>query len=191
METAFLVCAGLGGTVLVLQFLAGVLGLSSDHDVDHDQGDAHGDGHGDAHGASFFISMLSFRSVTAGLTFFGIGGMTALQMGRDGPGAIAIAVLTGVAALAIVAQLLKWMKQLKSDGGVRLDQAVGVEAVVYLTIPGNRAGVGKVTVTLQKRTFECTAATASDVPLPTGTPVRIVAVTGPNDVDVEPLGVTS
>jgi hypothetical protein len=65
MTTLFVVCAALGGTVLVLQFLLTLIGLSGDslgvevpHDVGHDlggldhdvSGDFHGDGAGDAHG---------------------------------------------------------------------------------------------------------------------------------------------
>ena len=76
METVFLVCAAVGGTVLVLQFALGLLGLASDHDVDHEHADWAGD-HADA--TVWFVGLFTLRSVVAGLTFFGLSGMVALS----------------------------------------------------------------------------------------------------------------
>jgi hypothetical protein len=56
---------------------------------------------------------------------------------------------------------------------------------VYVPIPAGNAGPGKVTVTVQKRTVEYAAYTAAEA-LPTGARVRVVAVRGPNAVEVEP-----
>jgi len=55
MITIFMVCAGLGGALMVCQFLAGLLGLGGDHgdagghDVGHDFG--HDAGHVGSHDA--------------------------------------------------------------------------------------------------------------------------------------------
>ncbi|HKB41952.1 MAG TPA: hypothetical protein VKD72_36330, partial [Gemmataceae bacterium] len=83
-EMVYLTCAIVGGTLLVCQFLLGLLGLgdhhdaAGDHDI-HDAGshDAHG-GHGDhdAHN-SWFVGVLTFRSLVAALTFFGLAGLAA------------------------------------------------------------------------------------------------------------------
>ena len=56
--------------------------------------------------------------------------------------------------------------------------AVGQTGTVYLRVPGKGAGPGKVTLNLQNRTVELEAFTAADE-LPTGTPIRVVAVLGP------------
>ena len=61
MDTFFQACAALGGTVLLLQFLAGLLGHGADHDTDHDHGDAD-------HGGNWLVSMIGVRTVAAGLT---------------------------------------------------------------------------------------------------------------------------
>jgi hypothetical protein len=190
METIFLVCAVSGGIVLILQFLAGSLGLLGDHDFEHEHGHGLGDSdhldhdHG---GANWFAGLLNLRTITAGLTFFGLGGMTALYAQIDEMLSLVIAGFTGFLALFIVAQVMKGIKRLKSDGSARIERCIGTEAVVYLQIPGKNTGPGKITVTFQKRTMEYAAYTQAENTLRTGSKVRVVAVRGPSTVDVEPV----
>jgi hypothetical protein len=189
VETVFLVCAAVGGTVLVLQFALGLLGVGSDHGGDHglDHADHGGDYVDHIDGTSWFAGLFTFRSVTAGLTFFGLAGMVALSRRADELTALAVAALGGGFALYAVAQIMKGIMRLSDDGTARVDRAVGATGTVYVPIPGGNAGPGKVTVTVQRRTVEYAAYTAADG-LPTGTRVRVVAVRGPNAVDVEPVG---
>jgi hypothetical protein len=185
METAFLVCAITGGTVLTLQTLAGLLGFGADHDLDADtDADAHFDaGHGADHGNGF-LGLLTVRTVTAALLFFGLGGLTALYYGMTEPAAFALAFAAGAAALYAVATIMKSLARLQADGTVRVERAVGCAGTVYLRIPGANAGPGKVHLTLQNRTVEYQAVTPG-TELPTGTPVKVVAVVGPDTVEVE------
>lgn len=184
MDTLFLVCAATGGTVLLLQFLAGLIGFGADHSFDHDHDLGHDSGHGD--GTSWFAGLITLRSVTAGLTFFGLAGMTALSQGLDEPTALAAAVGGGAIALTGVAEIMKALKRLADDGTVRIERAVGKPGVVYIPVPAGNGGPGKVTVTVQKRTVQYAAYTAADA-LPTGARVRVVGVRGPSAVDVEPI----
>jgi hypothetical protein len=182
VETVFLVCAAVGGTILVLQFALGLLGVASDHDVDHDHDHDHGVGeHPD--GTDWFAGLFTLRSVTAGLTFFGLSGMVALSRGADELTALAVAALGGAFALYAVAQIMHGLRRLGDDGTAHIEHAVGETGTVYVPIPGGNAGPGKVTVTVQKRTMEYAAYTAAG-PLPTGTRVRVLAVRGPNAVEV-------
>jgi hypothetical protein len=188
VDTAFLVCAIAGGTVLVLQFLAGLLGLGADHGVDHDHDTDHdhGDGHGHGHGTNWFAGLITLRSVTAGLTFFGLSGMVALSRGANDLTALAVAAAGGLVALYAVGQIMLGLKRLGDDGTVRVERAVGRTGTVYVPVPAANAGPGKVTLTLQKRTVEYAAYTAAAA-LPTGAKVRVVAVRGPTVVEVEPV----
>jgi membrane protein implicated in regulation of membrane protease activity len=184
VETVFLVCAAVGGTILVLQFALGLLGMASDHDTDHDAGHDHWAGdHADA--TAWFAGLFTLRSVTAGLTFFGLSGMIALSRSADELTALAVAALGGAFALYAVAQIMHGLKRLGDDGTARIEHTVGEAGTVYVPIPGGNAGPGKVTVTVQKRTMEYAAYTAAGS-LPTGARVRVVAVRGPNAVEVEP-----
>lgn len=188
MDTLFLVAAGLGGAVIVCQFLLAAAGLGGDHD--HDAGadhDADHDGEAEkGHGNAFF-GLLTVRSVAAGVAFFGLGGLSARYYGQDPLPALSAALFAGFAALYAVAAVMKGLRSLRHDGTARIEHAVGRTGTVYLVVPGANAGPGKVTVSVQNRTVECEAVTAAPAGIPTGSPVRVVRVLGPNRVEVEPL----
>src|SRR5262249_9380565 len=94
--------------------------------------------------------------------------------------------LAGCLALYLVAMLMKTLMKLKSDGTVRIEKAIGQQGRVYLAIPGNHAGSGKVTLTVQNRSVECLARTAQQ-DIATGTTVQVVTVPGRNLVEVSPV----
>ena len=122
-------------------------------------------GHDSAH--SWFIRILSVRTVVAGLTFFGLGGLAANASGANPFGSLAVAAVCGFAALYLVGWAMRTLMRLRSDGTVHIENVVGQPAVVYLTIPGHKSGKGKITVTVQNRTMEYEAETEHE-PLPTG-----------------------
>ena len=99
----FLICAVVGGTVLICQFVLTLVGLGGDHglDISHDMpGDFTGDvGHdvhvGGAtapivlvmtphghHGSSWLFAVISFRTLVAAATFFGLVGLAAQSAGQ-------------------------------------------------------------------------------------------------------------
>ncbi len=189
MQTFFLICTGIGGTLVVLQFLSEAMGFFSDvemdtADVDDGGGGMGGDGHdGHVGHGNVFFGLLTFRAVCAAVTFFGLGGLTAGYYGSEPIGQFPVALGAGAAALYLVAAIMRLLYRLRADGTVRIQHAVGVLGTVYLRIPAMRQGPGKVTLTLQNRTVELEALTAGGE-LPTGTPIRIVTVLGPNTVEV-------
>ncbi|HEY2784934.1 MAG TPA: hypothetical protein VGJ05_08165 [Fimbriiglobus sp.] len=177
METLFLVVAALGGTVLVLQILAGVVGLGGDHDPGADHGDVD-------HGGNWFLGALGVRTVAAALSFFGLGGLTAGYYGANEPTAFAAAVGSAAAAFYAVAFLMRSLHRLKADGTVRIERTVGRPGTVYLRIPAGRTGPGKIHLAIQNRTAEFQAVTAGPE-LPTGAAVRVVAVLSADTLEVE------
>jgi hypothetical protein len=198
MERVFLVCAVLGGTIFLCQFLLGLVGFGEHHDfgggdVDHDFGGVDHDASGHATGAdhevshesamSWFVGILSFRTVVAGLTFFGLAGLAAHAGGLPPLGSLSLALVSGLAALYAVGWTMKSLSRLRADGTVHIESALGSPAVVYLTVPGFHSGKGKVTVTLQDRTMEYEAVTDGKE-LPSGATVQVVSV-----VDSETLSV--
>ena len=66
-------------------------------------------------------------------------------------------------------------------------RAIGKVATVYLRVPGGRSGKGKITVSIQGRTVEFGAVTASDDEIPTGAECRVVAMTSSNTFEVAPV----
>jgi hypothetical protein len=208
MDTVFLICAVLGGTVLVCQFAMTLIGMGDTHGDfggGHDVGggaDAHGFGghdvghHGDAHHghadhggkdlSTWLFGVITFRTVVAALTFFGLAGKAALSAGYEPIPTLLIALGSGAAALYGVHFLMQSLHRLRSDGTVQIERSVGVPGTVYLTIPGAGAGLGKIHLNLQNRLVELQASTSKDR-LPTGAKIVVTRVVGPDTVEVEPL----
>ncbi len=183
MDTAFLICAALGATLLLCELIAGMLGFGHEHDTDvggdHDTDTDNTEGHGNS-----LFGMLSVRTVTAAVLFFGLGGLTARYYAAEEWQAFGAAAGAGALALYLVATVMRSLKGLRSDGTVRIDRAVGTTGTVYLRVPGARGGAGKVHLMLQNRTVEYQAVTAGGE-LATGKPVKVVAVVSPDTVEVE------
>ncbi len=69
---------------------------------------------------------------------------------------------------------------------MRIAEAKGKAATVYLPIPANREGSGKVQVRMDDRIMEYEAVSSCGERLKTGTKVLVVDVLGPSLVEVEP-----
>lgn len=178
-EFVYLGSAVIGGGFMLLQIVLGMLGGDADVDADVDV-DADFDG---AEGGGG----LSIRALAAFLTFFGLSGMAATKGGLGPWAAGGVALVTGSMAFWLTGLLMAQMYKLRSSGTVDVRNAIGAEARVYLRVPGEKSGEGKVTVPLQGRTVEYRAFTAGRE-LRTGELCRVVAVHGPNTVEVAPPG---
>ncbi len=212
MTTVFIICAAVGGTVLVLQFIMALVGLGghgfdidTSVDVPHDfGGDFHlGDMHGGdigevhggdihdgdtaahaAHGSTWFFGILSFRTVVAALAFFGLSGLAAESAEYSRPTVLFVALAAGAAALFAVYWMMRLLNTLKSEGTVRIQRSVGEHGNVYLRVPANRAGCGKIQFSLQNRTMEYLAVTAGPE-LPTGAKVVVTGIVNPTTLEVQ------
>jgi hypothetical protein len=201
METAYLSCALVGGTLIACQFLLTLLGLGGHHDtggghdlVGHDVGgheagqDAAGHDsdhghHGESSAANWFLSVLTFRTVTAFVAFFGLAGMV-LTRAEAGPElALAGALAAGLAALFAVRWLMQNLSRLNVDGTLHIHRALGVKGAVYLSIPARKAGAGKVHVLVGGRLVEYKAVTARE-DLPTGAKIVVVDIVDSDTVEV-------
>jgi membrane protein implicated in regulation of membrane protease activity len=200
LSKVYLVCFLVGGTVMVCQFLLSLFGLGGHHDVGdgHDVGhDFHAGDHDTAHDAhghdqlhdaaqNWFVGVLTFRTITAALTFFGLGGLATVKSEMLGAGwSAAVAAAAGLGALFLVAWIMRSLSRLQSEGTARIERAVGQSGTVYLTVPGNKTGLGKVQLNLQNRTVEYQAVTPQQT-LPTGTKIVVTAVVGKDTVEVAP-----
>ena len=152
--------------------------------------DAHGgadhggyaDGH---HDSTSGFRIISFRTVIAGLAFFGLGGLGADSVDASPVVVWLVALGCGAAAMYTVYWIFSTLYSLSEDGTVHIANAVGRHGTVYLRIPGHEAGAGKVQVNLQGRTVEYLATTAGDE-LPTGAKIVVVDVLTSSTVQVEP-----
>jgi len=200
----YLACAVLGGTVLICQFVLTLVGLGGDHgfdfahDVPHDfsgdaghAGDAQGadgtghDGQGH-HGSSWLFGVISFRTLVAAATFFGLAGLAAKSAELNLGPQLLLAAAAGVGAMYGVHWIVRSMGRLNEDATVRIRHALGQQGTVYVPIPAAKAHAGKVQIKVQNRLVEYEAVTNNPQRLATGTKIRVVGIAG-STLEVEPL----
>jgi hypothetical protein len=181
MHNAYFWCALVGGSLLVIQLVLQIIGLGAEGDLDAGGADvdvdADLDGHDPAHGTAgnVFFGILSFKAMVSFLAVFGLTGLSLENAGLSPFNQVSLAILAGLIAMVIIAYLMRGLHKLGSSGSVVLRNAVGLKATVYLRIPGEGAGRGKITVEIQERTIEMAAVTDGE-PIETGRVVRIVEV---------------
>jgi hypothetical protein len=204
MDTFFTWCAVVGGIVFLGQFALSLLGHghaiadapdldldspdiefgSPDGDVPHFDLDS-GDmtiGHAPAADV-WFVGMFSVRAILAGITVFGLVGR-ALPTEYANYERTILGLAAGGWTMYAMGWLVRRLHRFEHDGTVRLRDTLGTEGTVYLSIPDNGSGAGKVTLTVKGRTMEYAAVTPA-TRLETGTPVRVVGLHPPCTVEVE------
>ena len=100
---------------------------------------------------------------------------------------IVLSVLVGIALVVAVMYLFKWLSSMQQSGNINVyKSAEGCQGKCYLVIPGERAGEGKVQITIQGAVREYNAVTDGDT-IKTGTPIKVVEVIDANTLLVEEL----
>ncbi len=175
----YLFIAILGTAIFALQFVLSMAGLHGDVDGG-DGADFQIDAHdvADIHGLNFF----SIKSIVAFVTFFGWGGFFFNHLGLGG---LAIAFFCGLVMMFLTALVISLLLKMQQSGNVSSADLIGRNGTVYLTIPGERASGGLVTVTLPDRTRQISARADSEIK--TGTDVVIESDLGGGVFLVKPI----
>lgn len=202
MYQFFLICATIGGTILLLRLALSLVGLGAeglgggfgdlgdaaiDADLPEDVSADPIEG-GYDHGHHLELGRIfTFQAIVSFLAFFGIGGLAALESKSKPNATVAVLVgsATGVVAVSLLGYALRALRKLDSDGTVRIAQSIGLGATVYLRIPANGGGEGKITLPIQGRTIEVLARTPGPA-LRTGDPVVVSRVIDEQTVEVVP-----
>jgi membrane protein implicated in regulation of membrane protease activity len=202
MTYLFILCAVIGGTILVCQFVLTLVGFGHDvgdlaHDISVDvhtdapadvhSDDAHVDGNESGqHGSSWLFGVISFRTLVAASAFFGLAGLASESAGYHLPMQLLIATGSGAGAMFAVHYLVKQLGRLNQDQTLRVHRALGQVGTVYIPIPAQKGSSGKIQLALQNRIVEYEAITSGDEKLTTGAKVRVIAVRG-SVLEVEPI----
>ena len=101
------------------------------------------------------------------------------------PLTLTVSFLSGLLMMFIIALLMKAVMKLQSDGTSDIRNALGVAGTVYLTVPAKRSGQGKVNVMLQGTYVERDAVTDENEPIPTGSEVLVIGISGQNTLIVK------
>ncbi len=188
LETTFFYTFAIGGAILAVQMLMTFLG-GDDGDIgdggidgDFEMGDV--EDAGQSTGAWLF-EVISLRTLAAAATFFGLTGMTAQSYGVAPSVAFLLAGLAGFGAMYLVYWAFKQLYRLESTGAQDIRKAVGLPGEVYLRVPPNGTGIGKVHIELQGRTVEYAALTNDLEALATGSRVLVTEIVNGDTLRVE------
>jgi len=194
--------------VFVIQTIMTFLGAADhgDFDINSDfggdvPGDVAGDvsdgsldvgGHVDAGGhdadhSGSGMNLLTFRNFINFLIGFG---WTAILLKDSVPATglrMLIAIAVGALLVFLVMLLFRWLTNMQESGTINVyKSAVDCQGTVYLTIPGERAGEGKVQITINNSVREYAAVTDGPT-LKTGARIRVVEVVSANTLLVEEI----
>ncbi len=157
LERVYIACAAIGGALflvrMLLMFFGGEFG-------DSDGADAYGDVHdvhpGGLHDSDIGFKVLSLQGVTAFFMMFGLVGLAILKGAPpSGPWnllSIGGGAMAGLGTMWVIAKLFMMMKALQYTEVLNLEDAIGQEGSVYLTIPVE--GTGKVQINSELRELQ-------------------------------------
>jgi hypothetical protein len=210
LDIFFIITAGVGITVLACQFVLTLMGLGDhgyalgdvvavnsgdgfDGDVTVHDSSVPGDHHTSAGTAAdgqlhpdstWLFGVVTFRTLVSAAAFFGLAGMAALRSGFSPSSSLILAAAAGLAAMYGTYWSMRAIAGLASSGNERIGNAVGRFATVYIPVPADQQGAGKVQLSMQNRIVEFLAVTDESDRLPTGVKVEVVGVVGNDTVAV-------
>jgi len=172
--------------IFVIQSVLTFVGADADSNFDVDV-DTSMDG-SDLSNIDGGSNLYTFRNFVNFLLGFGWSAILLQHSITSAPLLIFVSVLIGVALVAAVMYMFKWLAGMQQSGNIDITTAAkGCEGKVYLTIPAQEKGEGKVQITISGAVREYNAITDSEEPLKTGTPIRVVDVVNANTVLVEQI----
>ena len=133
-------------------------------------------------------NLLTFRNLVNFCMGFGWSAILLQQSIESVAVLMIVAVVIGVGLVAAVIYLFKWMNSMQQSGNIDLYQcARGCEGSVYLRIPAERKGEGKVQITINCCVREYDAVTDGPA-IPTGACIKVIEVVNNSTVLVEEAG---
>lgn len=156
--------------VFVFILVLTIFGSDADTDVQTDIG------HGFVDGDGIPFQFLSVKNIVGFFTMFGWSGLGFISTGMGPALVILLSFLCGLAMMLAMAWLFYLMSKLTESGNMRMKNALGHTGNVYLEIPAQRKGIGKVQVTFQGALQTLDAMTDEETAIPTSALVQVVDV---------------
>lgn len=130
------------------------------------------------------LQLFSVRNIVNFLLGFGWGGVCFRSLISNNILLGIVAFITGAVFVVLFMYILKQMFRLESNGAFQIKDSVGQICDVYLRIPANESGKGKVQISFSGSVQEIDALTAGEA-IPSGTKVRVLRLVDNHSVMVE------
>lgn len=161
----------------VVLAVLGFVGMEHHDAIDATQADVdHGGG-----------GIFSIKPLTGFFLGFGWAGGLALDSGLPMIGALGCAALAGAVMTAVIVGMFRLIYSMRSDGTMRINDALGAVGTVYVTLPPAKAAGGQVTVNFHGRQETLAALNTATRAVASGEKVKVVEVIDGRTVLVEPL----
>ncbi|WP_018343802.1 hypothetical protein [Cytophaga aurantiaca] len=160
-------------TIMTFIGADGADGIDADFDGDLEHGDSH-------------FQLFSFRNLINFLLGFS---WTGISFFNRIPNALLVVVSIAVGSLFIYMffVIIRELQKLAEDNSFTYEETVNKSADVYLTIPGKKAGKGKILISVRGSVRELDAMTDNEDKIPTGSVVKVVRIEHDNILLVETL----
>ena len=121
------------------------------------------------------FQFITLKNLVAFFTIFGWTGIACFDGGLGIGKTVIISSISGLIMMTIMASIVYFMGKLTHSGTMSLKNAKGKVATVYLTIPANRSGLGKVQIMVQGlQTLDAMTDNAEDIK--TGSIIEVVDI---------------
>ncbi len=120
----------------------------------------------------------TLKNMIAFFTLFGWVGVAGTQAGWSKPVVVIVALLAGVAMVALMVFMLSRILRLQQSGTMEIKNAINQFGNTYLFIPAARDGTGKVQLKVQGSLHELDAITDDENDIPTGKLVKVTGIIG-------------
>ena len=165
--------------VFIIQTVMTFVGADSDTGMDADF-----DGNMDA--GAYPFQLFSLRNLVNFLLGLGWGGATLYDVIDNNIILAIVATIIGLTFIAIFFFIMNSLLKLSEDNTFDLTTTIGKTGDVYLTIPPERTGKGKIFISVQGSTRELDAITDYDKELKNSVLIKVVGIEG-DLLIVEPL----
>lgn len=184
MQQMFWGCAIVASIVFIIQMVLTMLGMDGhDVDVDFDVADF-GSADADTMDLGGGLSLFSIRNLINFFVGFGWAGISLHSLISNTFLLIVVSVLIGVAFVLMFFYIKKQTKKFEANGAFNIQNCAGKTASVYLRIPGNNEGKGKVQISINGASHEIDAITLGEA-IPTGARVHIIEILDSQTLKVE------
>lgn len=169
-----------GGTLFILRLIMMFMGGSAGEDALDSAVDA-----GDGVDTDLGFKLMSVQGLTSFFMMFGLVGLALLKAGLPVLLTVVGGILAGLATVAVTGLIFSQMKKLQAEGTIHIENTVGKDGSVYLTVPQN--GTGQVQIIVQGSLKIFDAMSSNKSVIPTGEKVRVVGVASGNTLIVEKI----
>mgnify|MGYP002627217510 FL=1 len=177
--------------VFLIQMALTLIGLG-DTDAGGDMGDLDtggvdmSDGNGDTMDTGGAIQLFTIRNTVNFLLGVGWGGVCLSSVIENRLLLALAALLCGCIMVGAFILMYKQLMKLEGNGSYRIEESVGQVCEVYIRIPAQLSGSGKVQISFHGSVQELPAQTEGDA-IPSGTKVRVTRVIDKSVLVVAPL----